>query len=225
MSTNVITPRQSSFIRSLLEERLKTLQIDNLEAYWEGVGISQLSTKAASEVIEKLKSIPADPNEEHAHITQQGRVIVNKLSKPCALCGNKVAPGTGWSVVTAHNTWSTYHKVGECPVPDTRLESVRDGYYALPSATGNNDLDFFWVHTSGGARTVDRIIGGHAPQPLPKSQKDAVTDRLVALSPEEAYEAQALYGREIGRCGRCGRLLTDETSRAVGLGPDCAQQL
>lgn len=222
MNTNVITPRQASFIRSLLEERLKTLQIENLEEYWESASLSQLSTKSAHDVIEKLKAIPADPNEEHAHIVQKGRVIVNKLNKPCALCANKVAPGTGWSVVTASNEWFTYHKVGECPKPDTRLENVRDGYYALPSATGNNDLDFFWVHKSGGVRTVDRIIGGHAPQPLPHNQTDAVIDRLFALTPEEAYEAQALYGRAIGRCGRCGRHLTDETSRALGLGPDCA---
>lgn len=33
--------------------------------------------------------------------------------------------------------------------------------------------------------------------------------------------AQKLYGQELGRCYACGRTLTDETSRALGIGPDC----
>lgn len=37
-------------------------------------------------------------------------------------------------------------------------------------------------------------------------------------------DAAALYGRLIGSCGRCGRELTDETSRALGLGPICADK-
>jgi hypothetical protein len=33
--------------------------------------------------------------------------------------------------------------------------------------------------------------------------------------------ARRLYGQEIGRCARCNRTLTDETSRAYGMGPEC----
>lgn len=33
--------------------------------------------------------------------------------------------------------------------------------------------------------------------------------------------AEQLYGKELGQCCRCGRTLTDETSRALGIGPDC----
>jgi hypothetical protein len=32
------------------------------------------------------------------------------------------------------------------------------------------------------------------------------------------------YGQEIGRCGFCHKTLTDETSRAYGVGPDCRKQ-
>lgn len=35
--------------------------------------------------------------------------------------------------------------------------------------------------------------------------------------------ARVRYGMEIGRCACCGRTLTDETSRAAGIGPDCAR--
>jgi hypothetical protein len=42
----------------------------------------------------------------------------------------------------------------------------------------------------------------------------AITDHGVTACMEA-------YGRLIGSCGRCGRTLTDETSRAKGIGPDC----
>lgn len=33
--------------------------------------------------------------------------------------------------------------------------------------------------------------------------------------------AERLYGTELGKCCRCNRTLTDETSRALGIGPEC----
>jgi hypothetical protein len=45
---------------------------------------------------------------------------------------------------------------------------------------------------------------------------------LARLDTEEKREAaRRAYGQLIGCCGRCGRTLTDETSRAFGIGPDC----
>jgi len=45
---------------------------------------------------------------------------------------------------------------------------------------------------------------------------------LIAANPEAA---SARFGQEMGSCGICGRTLTDETSRARGIGPVCAQRL
>jgi len=47
---------------------------------------------------------------------------------------------------------------------------------------------------------------------------------LKALRAIEAYgarEASVLYGVELGVCGVCGRTLTNEESRLVGIGPVC----
>lgn len=44
--------------------------------------------------------------------------------------------------------------------------------------------------------------------------------RAIAEAPAEAAK---LYGQEIGSCGVCGRTLTDETSRAYGIGPVCRE--
>ncbi len=46
---------------------------------------------------------------------------------------------------------------------------------------------------------------------------------LTAIAQDPA-EASRRYGQEIGSCGVCGRTLTDETSRAYGIGPVCRQQ-
>lgn len=42
--------------------------------------------------------------------------------------------------------------------------------------------------------------------------------RAIAIDPRAASER---YGRELGVCGVCGRTLTDEASRARGIGPIC----
>lgn len=49
-------------------------------------------------------------------------------------------------------------------------------------------------------------------------------DLLAEIAKDEPA-AMALYGKEIGQCGRCGRTLTDEVSRAFGLGPECRGKL
>jgi uncharacterized protein DUF6011 len=45
--------------------------------------------------------------------------------------------------------------------------------------------------------------------------------RIVALIAQDAHAAMIRYGHELGECGRCGRTLTDEASRAAGIGPIC----
>ena len=35
---------------------------------------------------------------------------------------------------------------------------------------------------------------------------------------------RALYGQLTGRCGRCGRLLTDPVSKVAGIGPECVKR-
>ena len=49
----------------------------------------------------------------------------------------------------------------------------------------------------------------------------AEKERIIAEIGRDVESAERLYGQELGRCSRCGRTLTDETSRAYGIGPDC----
>lgn len=53
-----------------------------------------------------------------------------------------------------------------------------------------------------------------------RDQKRAILE-LIEADPKAAG---ARYGQEIGRCWKCHRTLTDATSRANGIGPDCANK-
>jgi hypothetical protein len=103
------------------------------------------------------------------------------------------------------------------------IPDIPAGYYAVKSLTGNNDLDFFRVDrpTEGrwaGRTFVKRIIGGNPEAQVRGQQARAALEAIIKAGPDSAM---ALYGQEIGQCGRCNRHLTDETSRALGIGPVC----
>jgi len=50
------------------------------------------------------------------------------------------------------------------------------------------------------------------------ARKNEILRAIIAAGPEASMR---LYGQELGSCGRCHRTLTDETSRANGIGPEC----
>jgi hypothetical protein len=104
-----------------------------------------------------------------------------------------------------------------------RYDAIPEGYYATPSLTGHNDLDFWRVDKPAegkwaGYIFVKRVIGGRPSVNVKGSTKFQALDAILAAGPEQAM---ALYGQTLGYCGRCGRHLTDEESRAYGIGPVC----
>jgi hypothetical protein len=103
------------------------------------------------------------------------------------------------------------------------LPDVPEGHYAVPSRTGNNDLDFWRVDrpqtgSYAGRTFVKRIIGGRPDQNVRRDEVRAALEAIVAAGIEEAGTR---YGQEIGQCRVCNRHLSDEESRRLGIGPDC----
>jgi len=117
------------------------------------------------------------------------------------------------------------------------LQGVPDGYYALPSKTGTNDLDFIVVTTSRstqnpaakGRRYVNRYLGGQGVIRISMAEQFQFARTLRELHENFGdgglQSAMRLFGIELGRCGRCGLPLTDEASRARGIGPTCWSRL
>lgn len=112
--------------------------------------------------------------------------------------------------------------VAAAPKAKSLAVDVPEGYYAIASK-GDNDLLFVKVDrpTQGkwsGYTFVKMIVGGHEPTPIRGGQATDVLARIMAAG---VVESMALYGQEIGRCGHCNRVLTDDESRARGIGPTC----
>lgn len=92
-------------------------------------------------------------------------------------------------------------------------------HVALPSS-GSNDLAFWDLTT----RAVRQTVGGSGSTPQPLPVQLSVLQRLSELTDDELLAAAALYGQELGHCGLCGRELTDDESRAAGIGPVCIRR-
>jgi hypothetical protein len=150
----------------------------------------------------------------------------NKFAARCTKCKVEVPEGAG-QLNSVNGKWEVSHLDGECATsaPAAPL-LVPAGHYAVESS-GVNDLNFYRVDvpTSGayaGSVFVKVIIGGHPDINVPRSKKAAVLQQIA----DAGVEASArLYGTSIGRCCQCNRTLTDEVSRAAGIGPECAKRV
>lgn len=146
----------------------------------------------------------------------------NQYAGRCTRCGQDVAAGAG-TCAKVDGRWVVAHHDGDCPAAPAAAPTadVPAGHYAVPSATGANDLEYFRVdHTDSGRTYVKLVIGGHPEY----NARGAHAARLLAAVAEHGVEHSArLYGQTIGRCCRCNRTLTDQVSRAAGIGPECAK--
>ena len=99
-----------------------------------------------------------------------------------------------------------------------------DGYYAVDhvGSIAHQDTTFVRILTGDdGTRFMRQMVGGKGETPSGGREWCLmVIERIVA---QGATESMRRYGREIHRCGKCHRLLTDLPSRQAGLGPVCAQ--
>lgn len=116
------------------------------------------------------------------------------------------------------------------PLP--RLEEFKDipkGYYATPSATGSNDLDY-WRVTKGkpgtqweGYSFVRRVLGGGSGDDMRYVELTNIQQRLAlqAITVTGIEQAQNSFADTLERCVDCGLFLTDADSRAARRGRVC----
>ena len=220
MSASTITPKQQSFMRSLIEERLETLGITSVDEYLTSVQANTLTARSASAIIDFLKTMPASRKAEHAHLPD-GRVIVNRYGKECTLCDGFVDVGAGFAVQTATG-WGTFHASGGCVAPRTapdgapslvveakRAYRTSDGTIGIAYTTQNGNLAMrrLVIHEDGSG-SLQYWKGGVA----------VVRATGEPLTQEQASE----LGKVHGFCICCGKDLSEDQSLAVGYGATCA---
>jgi hypothetical protein len=112
----------------------------------------------------------------------------------------------------------------------TDMPSVRDGRYAVEL---DGVLKFFRVKNGKDMRSdggknwegftfIDAGRGGPHDDLLWTAVKDLSYKKqiMTAIALDEDGAGRR-FGREVGKCYVCGRLLTDDESRAKGIGPIC----
>lgn len=105
--------------------------------------------------------------------------------------------------------------------PRDKFPTVPDGYYAVPTEEG--PLGFYRVSTwkTSGDRKVQVQASDNLFPIKGYKAADAILEKIRNITAEVAGKR---YADELGNCWRCGRTLTDEDSRARGIGPVCANK-
>lgn len=107
-------------------------------------------------------------------------------------------------------------KVVPTPVERPTFE-VPDGRYALDSISGKNEIVFYRVTKNRGYWNVDLQVSDN----WVRVNWDKAQSVLSRIEKDGWKEAMARYGKELEFCGHCGKPLTDDESRARGIGPVC----
>ena len=261
-STKVMSPKQFGFIITLIVERADKLGIEpnatSAEA-WMFQKRETYTSSDASNLIAMLQTIKVErttPLFDTSHLSHYSptRVITNKFAKACDICGHKVDAGAGLALMS-NSKWITTHRNNECVEPyvgqafenarqrvDARVKELclsittlndeHDVFFALPSHTGNNDLDFFAlvVDRDGEfpSHVLRRILGGEfsthgtSRSPIMSTvEAERVLEIVASMSVDQMIDAQFAYASNLGRCSICNRTLTDDASRARGMGSEC----
>jgi hypothetical protein len=102
------------------------------------------------------------------------------------------------------------------------------GYYATPSRTGSNDVDFWKVERPedgkyAGWTFVKRVLGGGSSGQTRVTRIHMIEQRaaIAAIARHGTEESRMMYAVKMQRCTDCNRDLTDDLSRSRGKGNTC----
>ena len=100
---------------------------------------------------------------------------------------------------------------------DVDTPVVPEGRYAAQynGATG------FYIVQHGKNRWAGMTFVKRLASDMEHRISRAERESVLAQISEDPMAASAAFGHLIGKCGVCGRTLTDEESREIGIGPIC----
>lgn len=156
--------------------------------------------------------------ERHSSTADQQGYVTDTHNGPLVKSyGSTSAP---WDQVNAQRAAVKEHLVRE-------ERGKRVGYFALlVEENGADVVKFYRVRTgrTGGKWANHLFVDAQASDDFyPVRAQDTLVAVLegILADPEAAG---LLYATELGRCCRCRRTLTDETSRRLGIGPECRKR-
>jgi hypothetical protein len=102
--------------------------------------------------------------------------------------------------------------------PRPARPQVPAGRYAVDTDEGH--LGFYQVKVADNGFITVSVQASSELHELPWTAARGVLVKIEA----DPHAAAIRYGKELGVCGVCARPLTNEESRAAGIGPKCAQR-
>lgn len=104
--------------------------------------------------------------------------------------------------------------------PSPSVDTLPSGRYLV--ADGNQPRAFVVSRAKSGETLLTEETETGTRQ---RVTDEAARDRFARAVADDPTRAMAEYGKHTGRCGRCGRVLSDARSQAAGLGPSCRAAL
>ena len=187
---------QEAYIRSLLEQRV--IEPDAVTATLRLIEPPfTIDKQRASRWIEELKSRPMrmGQNDTKASLVEYKILDDDPLIKAPAWVG------------------------GVNPVPR--------GSYAVPTTSDGavNETAFYklWIAEFNASNRGAWVLYQQISDRFDRMPRYIANNVLKQIADRPQHYA-ALYGHAIGKCGICGRTLTNDESRSRGIGPICAQK-
>ena len=181
------------------------------------VDLTTWTTAQASEMIDRLKSQLPTGSAKLATDRQVEyiRGLLAERETPEGIDASMDMDG-----LTAENASALIRSLKVAPrraaSPANAFENVPDGHYAIDAREGHTI--FLRVYTFRNGNRGVSLQSSDEYHAMPSTVVPGYLERIEA----DLEGALARYGHEIGRCGICNRILTNEESRERGIGPKCA---
>lgn len=205
------TPPQQRFIRSMAatlgyDEDAAQLVIDNCRTWRDA---SKAIDRLKAEVAKARAAGTAAPRPARKATDRQVEYVTDLLlerahNHPSDLDVDALSFDQASALIT---------ELRDAPRAKVAAHGIREGRYAY-STDGGKTADHYRVSRTG--KITVWTAGGEYPY-----TGKGLTEPLAWIK-ENQREAAALFGQLVGSCGRCGRDLSNDESREIGLGPVCA---
>lgn len=163
------------------------------------------------------KVLPTTPD-AHGNADAAKAAYVTRL-----VAGDAAAPSVQQASAIIEWLLALPTREGAAPAGGNDMPDVEAGRYALVE---DGVVKFYVVdRPTDGKWAGYTFLSAQASDEKHPIRNRETKQRVLAAIAADPMGALTRYGIELGRCGVCGRTLTDETSRAAGIGPDCAARL
>lgn len=175
-------------------------------------GTSHDTRTATPKQVETLKTLCTEFAEFNVEAAREMWTHLAHLSKGGALTMGRASHEIQTLIDLKRSARNAAAAEASAPVP-----FVEAGRYAID----NNDgaLAFYRVAVKGGRNTAVFVYASDEQRKLPAKAAAGVLRKLAATDLEAA---RTRFGVESRKCWKCGKRLTQEHTRAAGIGDECA---